>query len=334
VVLVSVCIPVYNMEGCIERAIRSALNQTYPEIEILVCDNRSSDRTYEVACSIKDRRLRVVKNEKNLGAYGNHNRCLKLAAGEWVKFLHGDDELFPSCVEEMTAVVRDRLSETALIGCGAIRLNERNQEIQKTFVPSDLFVMRAGMPSEFVLEGNIFGTPTMTMVHRHRLIRLGGFDLTMEPASDGDCWVLLRSHYPSVMMSRHLVWTRDDPPGSAGQQLKLVNRFCHQAFRQCEKWHRLDSTCSRLPLRKTFYGDWLIRETFRFWDATIHALFFGRLVTGRMLGGELLRHRLFWTSIVFYLKNRLKGRTAVSFRDHSWPVALSSLRIKDLLGNS
>src|SRR3990172_6845810 len=103
--LVSICIPVYNMEPTIERCIRSALGQTYPSVEVVVADNQSTDRTHELALSIKDSRLRVVRNERNLGPYGNHNRLLELSRGEWVKFLHGDDELTPECVEKMVAAV-------------------------------------------------------------------------------------------------------------------------------------------------------------------------------------------------------------------------------------
>ncbi|MFC1491323.1 glycosyltransferase family 2 protein [Nitrospinota bacterium] len=96
---VSICIPVYNMADCIERCIRSALNQTYENIEVIVTDNQSTDGTYEKASSISDPRLTVLRNSENLGAYGNHNRCIDVASGKWIKFLHGDDELVPECVE-------------------------------------------------------------------------------------------------------------------------------------------------------------------------------------------------------------------------------------------
>jgi len=315
------------MEGCIERCIKSALAQTYQDIEIIVTDNQSIDRTYDIARLIKDSRLCVVRNEKNLGAYGNHNRCLEIARGEWVKFLHGDDELLPNCIFQMAESLKKCPENLALMGCGAIVYDQDNLESQRTFVPSEIFVMKAAQIREFAMEGNFFGTPTMTLVHRNSILRVGGFDLAMEPASDGDCWISLRRNYPSAYLPIHLVIIRDDPSQGRAKNIKENERFCEHIFRQVKKWYSLDKELVVKPLRETFYGEWLCYEAFRFWDLALYNLARGHIGIFHVLWRELGNQRLRARSFLFYAKSRLTLRSSVNFRRQPWPVALSHLKI-------
>lgn len=89
--LVSICIPTYNRARMITMAIESALAQTYSNIEVLVVDNDSVDDTAAVVASYHDDRLKYIKNERNLGLFGNFNRCVELAGGEYIHILHSDD---------------------------------------------------------------------------------------------------------------------------------------------------------------------------------------------------------------------------------------------------
>ncbi len=90
--LVTVMIPTYNQEEYIVQAIQSALAQTYLDLEVIVCDDNSTDDTFQKASKIKDKRLKVCKNEANLGRVGNYRKLLyELAHGEYVINLDGDD---------------------------------------------------------------------------------------------------------------------------------------------------------------------------------------------------------------------------------------------------
>src|SRR4051794_31293108 len=80
----TIAIPVYNREDLVRGAIESALQHQQADLEILVIDNCSTDRTAEVARSYEDPRLRVVVNDSNLGLFGNFNRCLELATGKYI----------------------------------------------------------------------------------------------------------------------------------------------------------------------------------------------------------------------------------------------------------
>jgi glycosyltransferase involved in cell wall biosynthesis len=93
--LVSICIPGWNCAAFVNRAIESALGQTYANIEVIFVDDGSTDNTAEVIKRYleKDKRLKYFKNEKNLGFGENLFRSYELASGEWVQHLSHDDWL-------------------------------------------------------------------------------------------------------------------------------------------------------------------------------------------------------------------------------------------------
>lgn len=88
---VSVVIPAYNAESTIHAAVASALAQSLRDIEVVVCDDASKDRTLEVLRSITDRRLVILHNGKNLGPGGARDRAIAAARGEWIAVLDADD---------------------------------------------------------------------------------------------------------------------------------------------------------------------------------------------------------------------------------------------------
>jgi len=101
--LVSILIPVYNRENMVATALSSAIAQTYPNIEIIVVDNCSTDRTYEVVQEYarRDQRIRCFRNDENVGPVRNWKKCLKYSRGEYVKILFSDDWLEPDAIERL-----------------------------------------------------------------------------------------------------------------------------------------------------------------------------------------------------------------------------------------
>jgi succinoglycan biosynthesis protein ExoO len=88
---VSVIIPAYRASAYIERAIRSALDQTLPPFEVIVVDDCSPDDTAQVVESISDERVKLLSNEKNQGPSYSRNRAMAAATGDWVAVLDSDD---------------------------------------------------------------------------------------------------------------------------------------------------------------------------------------------------------------------------------------------------
>jgi glycosyltransferase involved in cell wall biosynthesis len=91
--LVSIVIPAYNREKYIHNAIESAINQTYRNIEIIIIDNFSTDKTFDICnyYSSKDLRIKIYKNIKNIGPVKNWIECLNKCTGDFVKIIWSDD---------------------------------------------------------------------------------------------------------------------------------------------------------------------------------------------------------------------------------------------------
>lgn len=104
--LISICIPTYNGSQYIEKCIESCLAQSYRNIEIIVCDDCSSDSIVNVLNPYlkKDYRITFYQNEKNLGLVGNWNKCMNYASGEYIKWLFQDDWMDVNAIEEFVEI--------------------------------------------------------------------------------------------------------------------------------------------------------------------------------------------------------------------------------------
>lgn len=107
--LVGLGMPVFNGERYVAQAIRSILAQSYDNLELVICDNASTDGTERICRELAatDRRLRYHRNPENIGAHPNFNRAFELSRGKYFKWTADDDALDPdylrACVEMMEA---------------------------------------------------------------------------------------------------------------------------------------------------------------------------------------------------------------------------------------
>lgn len=119
--LVSICIPVYNGEEYLRQCLDTCVNQTYKNIEIIICDDGSTDNSEQIVETyrLNNSNIRFFKNEVNLGLVGNWNNCIEKAKGEWIKFIFQDDYLSSdsiSCfVENIESDVKLIVSERNFI---------------------------------------------------------------------------------------------------------------------------------------------------------------------------------------------------------------------------
>lgn len=104
---VSIGMPLYNREKYVGAAIESHLCQTYPDFELIITDNASTDGSEEIcrAYAAKDSRVKFFKNPENLGATGNYRRCWELSTGEFFRWTPSDDMVSPNLLERAVAVL-------------------------------------------------------------------------------------------------------------------------------------------------------------------------------------------------------------------------------------
>ena len=96
---VSIIIPAYNTSLYIKKTVESALEQTEQNIEVIVVDDASTDKTVEIVSEIIDKRLKILVNESNFGPSYSRNRAIKVAKGEWIALLDSDDWYEPRRLE-------------------------------------------------------------------------------------------------------------------------------------------------------------------------------------------------------------------------------------------
>lgn len=188
---VSICIPTYNGARYLKECLDSALAQTFRDLEVVVVDDGSTDSTLDVVRQYArtDNRLRVCRNERNLGLVVNWNRCVELASGKWVKFLFQDDLLEPSCVEDMLGASRSGV-DLVVARRGLIFEEETTdalKEVYRRYLAEHNLArycggreyMTAEQFSEILLRHppfNCIGEPTATLLRRSAFERYGQFN--------------------------------------------------------------------------------------------------------------------------------------------------------------
>ncbi len=197
---ISVCIPTYNNADTVEKCVESILSQTGPAFELLIVDDQSSDATVDLVRTFADRdpRVRISVNEQNLGLVGNHNRCLELAEGGLIKFVHADDWLLDGCLERMAAPFADE--RIGLVYAPRkIETSDHEAWADRYRVLPDPFAERSDVAldgREVVREyiarggtGNWFGEPTAVMFRASAVEAVGGMNRKMVQMVDMDLWL-------------------------------------------------------------------------------------------------------------------------------------------------
>lgn len=196
--LVSVCIPTYNYARFLPRTIESVLGQTHSDLEVVVLDDVSTDDTPAVVERyLGDSRLRFERNDRNLGLFGNFNRCFEVARGEYVKVLCADDWLHPRSVEDaLAALVRS--PGAGMASSPAWHVNAADQVIgmvRAPFGPKPRAVPGGEAIRAHADWGNVAGMPSHVLLRRSTVQEVGVFEPSFAPASDVHLWlkVLARS---------------------------------------------------------------------------------------------------------------------------------------------
>ena len=149
--LISVILPTYNGENEIADTLESVLNQTYTNLEIIIVDDCSTDKTVEIIKSYNDSRIKLHINETNLGIGENTNKALSLATGEFIMMQDHDDISSPSRAELQLKCLIDHPDVTGITLHAEPFHNAPPQEIYNTidtyhiektaqeFIPFDIY---------------------------------------------------------------------------------------------------------------------------------------------------------------------------------------------------
>jgi predicted O-linked N-acetylglucosamine transferase (SPINDLY family)/glycosyltransferase involved in cell wall biosynthesis len=246
--LVSICIPTYNGAAFIGEAIQSAIAQTYPNIEIIISDDGSTDQTIAIAQSFQSQTavdFRIVLH-RNYGLSQNWNFCISQAKGEYIKFLFQDDLLEPECIEKMVVLAQQN-PEIGLVFSprGIVIAATEANPILRTASHSikDLYKSWSNLKSvqngqELLADANCLknpinkiGEPSTVLIPARVFAEIGLFDSTLSQYVDLDMWWRIMANYQIGFVDEKLSSLRIHPEQqtwknfAAGENHKDVVRF-------------------------------------------------------------------------------------------------------------
>jgi len=219
---VSVCIPVYNGEKYFAECLDSVITQTFWDIEIVIVDDQSTDGSMEIAEAYAklDKRIKIHRNEENLGLVGNWNRALEHASTDYIKYVFQDDIIYPDCISRMMDVMQTYDCPVAACARGFVieanaSSNIRNYFQKKIKKPEHFFgatdyisAQRFGeVASKFPL-ANLVGEPSVLLFRKSACEKAGLFDDTFSQFVDFEFALRLISHFGIVFIPDILAYFR------------------------------------------------------------------------------------------------------------------------------
>jgi glycosyltransferase involved in cell wall biosynthesis len=218
---ISICIPAYKRASLLKEAIESALGQnTIINYKVIVVDDDCSigvTETSNIIADFSDRKLVYYKNTKNIGLFGNMNRCFELAKTKYVALLHDDDLLKNNYIETISKYLHRKSN----IGCICVSFNQINPPfglaeetlkanhlkllIKKWVFKNKLYKIPDG--DNYFLHRNVFGPPTCGIIfNRDMCLQSGGWNEDYFPTADWFYMIYFNKHYsvyriPDVLAS-------------------------------------------------------------------------------------------------------------------------------------
>lgn len=200
--LVSVVLPTHNRAAFLERAIRSVLEQTEKNIELIVVDDASTDGTAELLNQLvrSDPRIRMLRNSESLGGGGARNAGIAASSGEWIAFLDDDDEWVATKLRLQLDKLR---AYSSAVACSCSFERHFSYRASKTVrLPENVALHQ-------LLRESVLGGASMCLCSREVLLRIGGFDSKFKSGQDWDLWVRLRQEGEIVVCNEVLVNYQD-----------------------------------------------------------------------------------------------------------------------------
>lgn len=274
----TVIITTYNSGNFIIETLESILKQSYPNIELIIGDDASTDDTMEKVRFWLEKdhnrnrfsNVRIVEVPENTGPSVNANRTLQIANGAWVKFLGADDTLLPHCISDNMKYVSENTKTRVLFS--KINLYRDTFE-EKNFLfttpneisPDSIIWDERSAESQYkmlLLSDRIHFTPSV-FLHRETLLSVGGFDERFKFMEDYPLWLnLTRNGHKLYFMDKVTVNYRRHAKAINNTGIDYLvnpNYFRQENFRRLYTYPSLP-----LDIRYNQRYNWLACQVFRF----------------------------------------------------------------------
>lgn len=215
---VSVLMPAYNAEKYIGEAIESILQQTYKNFEFIICNDASTDNTWNIIQEYakRDSRIIPINNEKNLYIAGNRNKLLSLSKGDFIVWMDADDISMPHRIEHELDLMLSN-PELGIVGGYLEFFNDTNKKTS----------IRKYAEDDKTLRKNIFRYSPVaqpgSMIRKEALEYVGmSYDLTTPPAEDLDMSFRIGTRYKFGNIPEIVIRYRENPNSATFTKLKTI----------------------------------------------------------------------------------------------------------------
>lgn len=179
---VTVLMTVYNGERFLPAAVRSVLEQTFPNLELLVVDDGSVDATARILAQFAedDERVRILRNARNLGRSASAALGVEHASGEFLARLDADDVSEPRRIERQVAFLEEH-HDIDVVGSWATEIDERDVAVGMRRVPTEPREIRELIWANPIIHSS-------SMVRHEALLRIGSYDRSLPNLEDYELW--------------------------------------------------------------------------------------------------------------------------------------------------
>jgi len=191
---VSIILPTHNRDVLLPRAIKSVLNQTFKDFELIIVDDGSTDNTEETIKKFqgKDKRIVYIKNKKNRGAAVSRNKGIKVAKGEYIAFQDSDDEWTLEKLEKQIKIFQRLPNTFGVIYSDALVVNKNGEEEHLSTLPIQYKKIFNKKTLDY--QGlNVF--PPSVLMKKECFSKVGFFDERLPAMEDLDFFTRLSQHY-------------------------------------------------------------------------------------------------------------------------------------------
>jgi glycosyltransferase involved in cell wall biosynthesis len=186
---VTILMSVYNSEKYLREAINSILGQTFKDFEFLIIDDGSKDGSVDIIRSYADPRIRFIQNDKNIGLTRSLNKGLKLARGEYIARMDGDDIALSDRLEKQVSFL-DKYEDIKLVGSSYYEIDENDKVVGHV----DCLTNNDDIQRRFLLPNNCFCHPS-TMFRKECIEKVGTYREFFKYSQDYDLWRRIAEEY-------------------------------------------------------------------------------------------------------------------------------------------
>ena len=251
--LVSVIIPAYNAEKFLSKTLESVLSQTYKNIEVLVIDDGSQDKTAEMVQSIAQKDSRVVLlQQENSGVAVARNLGINNSKGEFIAPIDADDIWYPQNLEKQVQCMQQADSSVGLVYSWSADINEEDKltgGFRAAKIEGDVFIT--------LLCHNFLGNASSTLIRRSCIEKMGGYSTQLKAQNaqgceDWDFYLRIAEHYQFKVVPEFFIGYRKIANTMSGDYKKMAKSH-DLMLKGVQKTHRQIPTIFYQLSKSSFY---------------------------------------------------------------------------------